>query len=82
MVGEVLSLEIWTVLELKKFKTIKFFSSLGKSKVFLNFFENNLDSLETIIKDHAKAGKELEKLHIFDEIMYKEIFEKLSLDIL
>jgi len=55
---------------------------LGKSKVFLNFFENNLDSLETIIKDHAKEGKELEKLHIFDEIMYKEIFEKLSLDIL
>ena len=55
---------------------------MSKSKVFGNFMENNLPTLDPLVKSLVNANNELENLLIFDEIMHKEVFEKLSLDIL
>lgn len=44
--------------------------------------ENNLPTLDPLVKSLVNANNELENLLIFDEIMHKEVFEKLSLDIL
>jgi hypothetical protein len=48
----------------------------------MNFLENNMSSLEPLVKNQVNTDNELENLLIFDEIMHKEVFEKLSLDIL
>jgi hypothetical protein len=48
----------------------------------MNFLENNMPSLEPLVKNQVNTDNELENLLIFDEIMHKEVFEKLSLDIL
>lgn len=55
---------------------------MSKSKVFGNFMENNLPTLDPLVNSLVNANNELENLLIFDEIMHKEVFEKLSLDIL
>ena len=44
--------------------------------------ENNLPTLDPLVKSLVNANNEVENLLIFDEIMHKEVFEKLSLDIL
>ena len=41
-----------------------------------------MPSLEPLVKNQVNTDNELENLLIFDEIMHKEVFEKLSLDIL
>ena len=41
-----------------------------------------MSSLEPLVKNLVNTDNELENLLIFDEIMHKEVFEKLSLDIL
>jgi hypothetical protein len=48
----------------------------------MNFLENKMPSLEPLVKNQVNTDNELENLLIFDEIMHKEVFEKLSLDIL
>lgn len=78
-----LSYEVWSILKVDKFKTVLFFESLANSKVFMNFFENNAPSLVPIVSSsQINTNPEIENLLIFDEIMCKELFEKLSLDIL
>lgn len=49
----------------------------------MNFFENHIQTLVSIVKtSQIHTNSEIENLLIFDEIMYKELFERLSLDIL